>query len=307
VLGNDVLNLSDFIAGSIESDWGAEVLENVARVYSRHSGGVNLTCRDSVEDFSKELSKREVEHVVADLGSIYVKNPGSIKRLPGFESGSFWVQDASAALPAIILRNGISRISQNTETPPFVIDVCSAPGGKAMQMGSWGWDVEGVELVEKRAKRMCENIERCKLEENVKVVVADASQHNFERPPVGFLLDAPCSATGTGRKNVDVMRRQNGAQMEAELIETTKSIWSNCLTWGAKVAVFSTCSLSEAEGEKQVNWILGKGGVKIDMIKEDEVPGFADSINDRGCLRVFPNDASPGGRDGFFICRFIFD
>lgn len=33
--------------------------------------------------------------MVADLGSIYVKNPGSIKRLPGFESGSFWVQDAS--------------------------------------------------------------------------------------------------------------------------------------------------------------------------------------------------------------------
>lgn len=74
---------------------------------------------------------------------------------------------------------------------------------------------------------MRENIERTRLQNKVKVTVADAKTFQPSLPPLGFLLDAPCTATGTGRKNVDVMRRSEaeGKKMEEELVNTTVGIW----------------------------------------------------------------------------------
>ena len=74
---------------------------------------------------------------------------------------------------------------------------------------------------------MRENIERTRLQNKVKVTVADAKTFQPSLPPLGFLLDTPCTATGTGRKNVDVMRRSEaeGKKMEEELVNTTVGIW----------------------------------------------------------------------------------
>ncbi|GMH83389.1 hypothetical protein TrST_g420 [Triparma strigata] len=295
-------NLSPHISSTLSSDWGSSVMSEVAEVYSLHDGGVTLSCTD-VDVVGEMFRTHNVTNEISPLGSVGVKNPGSIKKLPGFDEGLWWVQDSSASLPAILLKNSIERIKKEGETVR-VVDVCSAPGGKAMQMGSWGWEVEGVELKEKRAKRMRENIERTRLQNKVTVTVADAKTFQPSLPPLGFLLDAPCTATGTGRKNVDVMRRSEaeGKKMEEELVNTTVGIWENAKHWGSKVCVFSVCSLSVREGESQVDTFLRMGGVEIDRIMPEEVPGFEGSIDEQGRLRIFPSDRG----DGFFITRFIF-
>jgi len=75
-----------------------------------------------------------------------------------------------------------------------------------MQMKEDGRDVVGVEIKEKRAKRVRENLERVGMGD-VKVEVGDGTdwRPKGEAKVDGVLVDAPCSSTGTGRRNPDVM------------------------------------------------------------------------------------------------------
>ena len=136
------------------------------------------------------------------------------------------------------------------------------------------------------------------------------------------LVDAPCTATGTGRRNPDVMmfgcgegRKKRDAKVLEECVETQRRLFreaANAVKSGGCV-VFATCSMLKEEGEEQVRWILeewgagkGKGGgggeaeVEVWGIEEQEVPGFEGCVREGGWVRVWPGEHG----DGFFVCRF---
>ncbi|MBV9044961.1 MAG: MFS transporter, partial [Alphaproteobacteria bacterium] len=88
---------------------------------------------------------------------------GRIDELPGFASGDWWVQDAAATLPALLLRDIAGQ---------SVIDLCAAPGGKTLQLAARGGRVTAVEIDPARAERIRENLSRTKLD--AEILVADA-------------------------------------------------------------------------------------------------------------------------------------
>jgi len=54
-------------------------------------------------------------------GSLRLRRKGDVAAWPGFEDGSWWVQDAAAAVPARLL---------DVQAGETVLDLCAAPGGK---------------------------------------------------------------------------------------------------------------------------------------------------------------------------------
>src|SRR5476649_1678750 len=76
-------------------------------------------------------------------------DPGRIEDLAGFAEGAWWVQDAAAALPALLLGDVAGK---------SVIDLCAAPGGKTMQLAATGAKVIAVEIDAARAARIRENL-----------------------------------------------------------------------------------------------------------------------------------------------------
>lgn len=228
------------------------------------------------------------------LASNHVRltDAGAVPSLDGFEEGGWWVQDLSASLPARMIPND----------GRAVIDLCSAPGGKAMQLAAAGHDVIAVDSSQSRLKRLSQNLERTGLK--AKLVCADALKWKPDQGFDAILLDAPCSATGTFRRHPEVLYRarpaiiRESAQLQARLLERAAD-WLN----PGGVLVYSVCSLEPEEGEAVVADFLAKRPQFA--LAGCPLPDFVTSTND-GRLRILPGVlADQGGLDGFFVARLV--
>ncbi len=212
-----------------------------------------------------------------------------IADLPGFAEGNFWVQDAAAALPALLLA---------PQPGELIADLCAAPGGKTAQLAAAGAQVTAVESSEKRLPRLRENLTRLKL--TAKIVQADAT---IWRPDALFdavLLDAPCSATGTIRRHPDLpfIKRQQDIQAltagQDRLLEAATAM----LRPGGRL-VYAVCSLQNEEGAQRANPQLEPFPFtpeEIRPIPQQQTNGF---------VRTDPSMwAAQGGLDGFQIVRY---
>ncbi len=105
-----------------------------------------------------------------------------------------------------------------------VLDMCSAPGGKATAMAGSGATVIAADRQEHRAELVRENVDR--LELDLPVVVADGTRPPF-RPDTfdAVLLDAPCSGLGALRRRADARWRiepndvRELARLQAQLLD----------------------------------------------------------------------------------------
>ncbi len=227
---------------------------------------------------------------------------GDIARLPGFEEGGWWVQDAAAALPARLLGDVAGR---------RVIDLCAAPGGKTAQLAAAGAQVIALDRSEKRLKQLASNLNRLGLRATTEV--ADALTWRPPAPADLVLLDAPCSATGTLRRHPDIAHLKTPddvtklAALQDRLLQAAVAM----LAPGG-VLVFATCSLQPEEGLARIDALLarrpGQDSPRLARlpIAPSEVGGLAEAITAEGDLQTLPcHLADAGGLDGFYACRLI--
>ena len=223
-------------------------------------------------------------------GHLRVGRGERVEDLPGYDAGAWWVQDLAASLPARLLGAGEGR---------HVLDLCSAPGGKTLQLAAAGWQVTALDASARRLERLRQNLSRPGLA--AEVVTADALAWQPDAPFDAVLLDAPCTATGTCRRHPDVLHRIGQRQI-AEMAELQSALLARAAGWvkpGGRL-VYATCSLELAEGEEQA------AAVKLapDPVTAAELPaGLAPT--DTGQVRTHPGMlAAEGGLDGFFIARW---
>ncbi len=221
-----------------------------------------------------------------------------VQDLPGYSDGMWWVQDASAAIPAQLFGNIEGRT---------VYDLCAAPGGKTSQLAAQGANVTAVDRSAKRLVRLAENMRRLRLDPNVKTEVADAAVWRPRDQAEFILLDAPCSATGTIRRNPDVPWLKTHADLTS-LVDLQARLLQNALTMLAPggILIYCTCSLQKAEGENQIARLLQAQGGQIERapIAASEIGGLSELITAEGDLRIFPSHLGGiGGMDGFFVSR----
>jgi len=230
-------------------------------------------------------------------GTLRKTSGGAVHELQGFDEGHWWVQDASAAIPA--------RLMGDVDGQP-VIDLCAAPGGKTLQLAAMGAQVTALDRSANRLKRLEANLERMKLEERVKVIAADAASWRPPAPAPYILLDAPCSATGTIRRHPDVLHLKTPQDLP-RLENLQAAILENAfeMLMPGGVLVYCTCSLQKSEGEHQIEQFLGKHADAARLaIMPAELGGFAEALTPEGDLRILPfHQAALGGMDGFYVSR----
>ncbi|MEM1274287.1 MAG: RsmB/NOP family class I SAM-dependent RNA methyltransferase [Pseudomonadota bacterium] len=225
-------------------------------------------------------------------GSVRMQIGTQVSALPGYDAGHFWVQDAAAALPARCLGD----VRDAT-----VLDLCTAPGGKALQLAAAGAHVIALDRSKERLRRLRENLSRTGL--RAQVVTADARRWRGG-PFDAILLDAPCSATGTIRRHPELpfIRDANDIKdlvsLQSELIDAAVAQ----LRPGGRL-VYCTCSLLPEEGEAQIEAALSRHPrLKPVPVDPRTLGGTPDWVGAHGALRLRP-DFWPdlGGMDGFYI------
>jgi 16S rRNA (cytosine967-C5)-methyltransferase len=295
-------------------DWGMKKAMHISEAFMKQSP-VHLTVKLEGDRESKVSCNRLQQIVDAFEGNATVLPNGSIKvgddkgglinKWPLYEEGTWWVQDVSASIPAVSLYNAFET---NCITQMHVVDMCAAPGGKTAQLISYGFGkVTAVELSSKRIPRLKKNLSRLDILDKCELITSDgitwvpANNDTVN----GVLLDVPCSATGTGSKRPDVMRRSHELK---NLVKTQECLVNNCvenILRPGGVLVYSTCSILKEESEDQIQKLLL--GFKVETIpfQKGEIPGFDECIDENGWMRILPGslDETIGSCDGFFVAR----
>ncbi len=230
--------------------------------------------------------------------SVRIANAGPIAALPGFDEGGWWVQDTAATLPAKLLGNIKGR---------WVLDLCAAPGGKTAQLLAAGAGVVALDRSAPRLKRLKENLTRLKFD--CETVVADAAAWTGG-PFDAVLLDAPCTATGTIRRNPDLpwLREPSElprlAALQSRILDNTVRLLKP-----DGILVYATCSLEPEECERQIEAFLSRHPemqrVPVDAV---EIGGIDSFVTAAGDLRTLPchlpnQDPRLSGCDGFYAAR----
>lgn len=166
--------------------------------------------------------------------------------------GLYYIQEASAMFPVEVLD------PKENET---ILDLCSAPGGKATQiaakMNNSGLLISN-EIIPKRASILKDNISRLGITNTIvlnetPLKISQSFNNFFDK----ILVDAPCSGEGMFRKHpevVDEWSQQNVemcADRQLDILNTIK----NCLKEDG-ILVYSTCTFSPEEDEQVIEQFL---------------------------------------------------
>lgn len=247
---------------------------------------------------TQETMSEALGATILPTGSLRLHGSKMVQDLPGFNDGMWWVQDAAAAIPVKLFGDEIDGQT--------VIDLCAAPGGKTAQLASMGANVIAIDRSAKRLQRLQDNMKRLRLDDKVKIDVADAAVWKTREKVPYILLDAPCSATGTVRRNPDVIWMKTPNDIES-LIELQAHLLENAVQMLAPggMLIYCTCSLQKCEGEYQIERILEQHhDLSRESIHVHELGGLSEIITPRGDIRILPSHmANIGGMDGFFVSR----
>ena len=271
--------------------WGDEEVEAAAAMIAAPPP-VDLTLADPA---ATERWARELDGVSLMPGHVRVGRGARVEDLPGYGEGAWWVQDIAASVPARLFPPGEGRTA---------LDLCAAPGGKAMQMAAAGYAVTALDVSASRLARLRENLARTGL--SADVVTADVMAWSPPAPVDAVLLDVPCSASGIFRRHPEVLYRAT-PKVIAELAEGQRAMLARVADWVAPggTLVYAACSLERAEGEDVVGeFAATRRDFRVAPASPEELPGGVESDGD-GFVRVLPSMlADRGGGDGFFIARF---
>jgi 16S rRNA (cytosine967-C5)-methyltransferase len=180
------------------------------------------------------------------------------------EAGDIYLQDEASQLVAH---------EMEVKEEERILDLCAAPGGKALIMAERS-SVVAADISEPRIMRL-RGLER------IDPIILDATEalpfkaKSFDR----VLVDAPCSGTGTLRRNPEIRWRLAPEDLP-RLAEQQRRILSRAievLKPGGRL-VYSTCSVEHDENEEVIADVEG-----LSLLKK---------------IRTWPQRE---GSDGFFI------
>lgn len=284
-------NLPDWIAARWRAAHGSDGLAALAAA-GVVEPATDLSLKPGVDAAAVAAA---VEGVVLPGGSVRTTRRGDIAAWPGFADGGWWVQDAAAAAPARLL---------DAKSGETVLDMCAAPGGKTLQLAATGASVTALDRSASRLKRLQDNLKRTGLA--AEVVATPAEDWADDRLFDAVLLDAPCTATGTYRRNPEALRAVRPGDV-ADLADVQHRLLDAAAARvrpGGRL-VYCTCSLEREEGEGQIPAFLRRNpDFRLTPADPAAVGAPEAALAPEGWLRLLPSQwPDHGGLDGFFIAR----
>lgn len=172
--------------------------------------------------------------------------------LDSFLEGDFQVQDAASI--QVAERAGIKE-------GDYVIDVCAAPGGKALhaaQMLHGTGFVEARDLTEYKVSLIQENIWRMGFT-NIEAVQQDATifDEASEAKADIVIADLPCSGLGVLAKKTDLKYKMT-PETEKEVAELQRQILGTVYQYvkPGGTLIYSTCTICRLENEENTKWFV---------------------------------------------------
>lgn len=208
-------------------------------------------------------------------------------------AGKVYVQDEASQLVALQL---------DVKPGQRLLDLCAAPGSKTTQIADLSLDsavIVAADLHEHRLRTLVSAAEMQRLR-SIRCVALDGLQ------PLPFaegtfdcvLVDAPCSGTGTLRRNPEIRWRISPADIE-DLARRQKQLLFNAarVVRPAGRLIYSTCSFEPDENEDVVKTFL-ENNENFRLIELTLNDTLKTSL---GKARTWPQRQ---GTDGFFISAF---
>jgi 16S rRNA (cytosine967-C5)-methyltransferase len=201
--------------------------------------------------------------------------------------GMWKLTGSSADVEGVVLDEGSAVIAGIAAVAgDDVLDLAAAPGGKSLVMRARGARVVSNDLSIARLRPLIGRSDA--------LVVSDGRRPPFARHFRVVLLDAPCSATGTIRKNPELKWRLAEADL-ASFAALQRELLASALDLAGETVIYSTCSLEPEENDDVVDHVLRarSGFVRGDVAKfvNVEVARWVEG----GVLRLTPE----AGTDGF--------
>ncbi len=305
-----MVNAPTWLQEHLKHDWPDHAARIMASFLSEPS--LDFSCANDPHAWASKLNGALLAH------NTIRRRDGNPTTMDGYDDGGWWVQDAAAAIPALLIKSTLA-LSDGSLNGKTIVDLCAAPGGKTAQLVAMGANVIAVDSSVDRLKTLKANMDRLKMAPTI--ITADGTAWTPPEKVDAVLLDAPCSATGTLRRRPDILSHDQAPDLDM-LNDIQHRLLAAAATWlkPGGVLVYATCSILKAEGEYIVKNI--PSGLSQAPIKADEIDGINMTINDKGYARVMPDAVDvmaakitpedmdtindiPQGNDGFFIARFI--
>ena len=206
------------------------------------------TLKTDIPTFCQNIGVNTTEH--KPFGAIILENGIDVSSNKLYKEGHFIVQDAASQTSVTIL---------NAKPGERMLDMCSAPGGKAFSsailMENKGELIacdlypHKAELIQKSANRLGLDIIKAKICDATKF---DASLGKFDC----ILCDVPCSGLGIIRRKPEIKYKdfaefENLPQIQYEILSNAKKY----LKKGGRM-LYSTCTLRKAENEEIIERFL---------------------------------------------------
>ncbi len=219
---------------------------------------------------------------------------GAGERLREFaREGHIYIQEEASQLVAHVVE---------ARAGDRILDVCAAPGSKTTHIADLTGDQALIVAGDLHAARLRSLMDTAETQGfgNIHGLALDGSRR-LPFPEASFdrvLVDAPCTGTGTLRRNPEIRWRISTGDID-ELSARQARVLQNAaqiVKVGGRL-VYSTCSVEPEENEQIVDAFLGQ----TDDFEPVSLPVSGVLRTTSGAARTWPQQ---GGADGFFIAAF---
>ena len=152
-----------------------------------------------------------------------------------------------------------------------LIDLCAAPGGKSILLDSFGFNVIAIDNSQSQINKFKENLDRLNIKINIQKI--DFLKAKFTQKYNSILLDAPCSALGTFRRNPDVALKISQSKIKKHQKIQIKMIEKSLRILNKNgFLVYIVCSFHPFETIEVIDKIMQKHkDVKLHKINSDKM------------------------------------
>lgn len=302
----------EWVTQTLRADFSETEL---ARLYEALNQEAPLVLRVNSLRVSREALKETLarEAIAVEFGTLspdalLCDGRRRIFQTEAFQRGLCEIQDEGSQIISILL---------NPKPRSLALDACAGGGGKTLHLATLMRNKGKVYAYEKYPKRFGNIRQRIKRSglQNIELLDSDDKLSRFKAKFGGkidyLLIDAPCTGSGTLRRNPDLKRRltpdalATRVQIQAQILDD----YAPLLKRGGRL-VYATCSIFRDENEAQAEAFLRRNPnfalvpvwqVAQELRLDGDLTRLRERLRDETYLKLLPHRDRT---DGFFAAVF---
>lgn len=295
-------SMPEWIVLRFLEEYGETETEKILQSFLPEERYTTIRCnlaKISTEQVRESLERQRVQVKEGKLFdyALQVSSYGRLDELEAFQKGWIQVQDESS-----MVVGEIAPVNADS----FVIDVCSAPGGKALHLADRMEEqgkIIACDITEEKVSLIRQNLIRTGIH-NVKLKKNDALKLREEWIGTADVVvaDLPCSGLGVIGKKSDIKYKTKPEDIAslAKQQQRMLAVVSRYVKAGG-ILIYSTCTIAPEENQDNVQWILQNLPFEAVSIEERLPEKLRGKTGNKGYIQILPGMADT---DGFFVSAF---